>query len=295
MNRQEREVRNLNLSDEEALLRDLYTRYEQATVELERLLKEMKLSINDPKVIYQMQYQAELEARIGEILSDLNAGDEKSVDGFLVKCAELGFVGALYSMYHQGFAKDVKLGYGVNSDYAKRLAYHSAELQLRLKSEMTRAIATEMAVEEAMRNVKDEVGKGMNKVVTVAVTEGGRAFEQNNYEAMLAAQAQGAKVSKEWSSVMDNKVRPDHLKLHGQVVPLDEPFVLHSEDGNTYEAMYPHGFGVAKEDIICRCTAVPRIENPSGQGNGYGSYELFKKALIAGGLAWMAFSDNTSE
>ena len=52
MNRQEREVRNLNLNDEEVLLRDLYTRYEQATVELERLLKEMKLDINDPKVIY---------------------------------------------------------------------------------------------------------------------------------------------------------------------------------------------------------------------------------------------------
>ena len=295
MNRQEREVRSLNLSDEEQLLRDLYERYDKVTVELERLIKELKLDFDDPKVIYQIERQQELEVRISEILADLNAKDEESVKGFLTKCAELGFIGALYSMYHQGFAKDVKTGYSVNSDYSKRLAYHNSQLQLEAKAEITRGIAAGMAVEDISRNVRDRVNASRNKVVTVAVTEGGRTFEENNYGAMLEAQAQGAEVEKEWCSVMDNKVRPDHLKLHGQIVPLDEPFVLESEDGNTYTAMYPHGFGVAKEDINCRCTAFPRIKNPTGQANGFGSYSLFKKALIATGLAWMAFGNDTSD
>lgn len=295
MNRREREVRSLSLSDEEQLLRDLYERYEQVSVELERLVKELKLDLDDPKVIYQMEQQAELEARIQEILSDANAKDEESVKGFLERCAELGFIGALYSLYHQGFAKDVNFDYSVTSDYAKRLAYHNAQLHLDAKSEITRGIATDMAFEEISRNVRDRVKVNVNKVVTVARTEGGREFERNNYEAMQVAQAQGTEVEKEWSSVMDSKVRPDHLKLHGQVVPLDEPFVLESEDGNTYTAMYPHGFGVAKEDINCRCTAVPRMKNPTGQDNEYGSYDLFKKALIATGLAWMAFGNRTSE
>lgn len=294
MNRQEREVRKLNLSDEEMLLQTLYANYEEAQARLDYLLKDLMLSVNDPRVIYQMEYQAQLEAEIQRILSDLNSKNTESTQEFIRKCAVLGFVGALYSLYRQGFTDTVPMDTSVNTDAALRLAAHTANLQRELKGEFTRGVAAGMGYDQIAANAKGRMDIDLNNVMRVARTEGGRTFEENSFAAMAAAQKAGAKVMKEWSSVLDTKVRNDHLILHGQRVPLDEPYVLNSEDGNTYYAMYPHGFGIAKEDINCRCTSLPRIEM---EGNSdFDSYESYKKyykqALIAAGFTFAAFGNS---
>ncbi len=51
--------------------------------------------------------------------------------------------------------------------------------------------------------------------------------------------------------------RPTHRELDGQTRELDEPFVVPSTGA---KAMYPGGFGSAKEDIWCRCVMlqIPR-------------------------------------
>lgn len=302
MNRQEREVRNLNLSDEAELLQVLYSRYEEAGAELEHLLKDLMLDLKDPRVIYQMEYQLRLEAEIQDVLTRMNSDNTESVKAFLTTCAEIGFIGALYSVYVQGFSANFSVETIVNSDAELRMALWTANLQRDLKSEFTRGIAAGMSSDKIMTNAQSAMNSNLSRIATIARTEGGRVFEENNYAAMLEIQNQGATVMKEWSSVMDNKVRPDHQTLHGQVVPLDEPFVLHSEDGNTYEAMYPHGFGVAKEDINCRCTSVPKLVTEVNSGSvtqsGYENYETyaaFKKALLAGLIIWAAVGNKNRQ
>ena len=55
---------------------------------------------------------------------------------------------------------------------------------------------------------------------------------------------------KEWVSVDDNRTREAHHHADGQVVPLDEPFIVDGE-----ELMYPGDInGSASNVINCRCT-----------------------------------------
>ena len=70
---------------------------------------------------------------------------------------------------------------------------------------------------------------------------------------MTRAKANGANVVKQWDSTIDKKVRETHAKLDGQVRELEESFEV---DGK--KAMYPHDFGIASEDINCRCSVLER-------------------------------------
>ena len=61
---------------------------------------------------------------------------------------------------------------------------------------------------------------------------------------------------KEWLSTKDDRVRIEHLEVDGQVVPIDEPFIVGGE-----ELMYPgDASGSAGNVINCRCTELPVME-----------------------------------
>ena len=54
---------------------------------------------------------------------------------------------------------------------------------------------------------------------------------------------------------MDKRTRPHHAQLDGQIREIDKPFEV---AGRT--ALYPGGFGVASEDINCRCAVLQRAK-----------------------------------
>jgi hypothetical protein len=59
---------------------------------------------------------------------------------------------------------------------------------------------------------------------------------------------------KQWDSTVDARTRSTHVGLDGQLREIEQPFK--SPTGAT--AMYPGGFGVAGEDINCRCVMLQR-------------------------------------
>lgn len=61
---------------------------------------------------------------------------------------------------------------------------------------------------------------------------------------------------KEWLSVRDGNTRDSHRELDGQTVDSVDG-VFRTSTGRT--ALQPGAFGVAEEDINCRCTALPRV------------------------------------
>jgi uncharacterized protein with gpF-like domain len=59
---------------------------------------------------------------------------------------------------------------------------------------------------------------------------------------------------KEWLSAIDERTRDAHVAANGQVVPVEEPFIVDGE-----ELMCPgdSGAGVSAGNVInCRCTMV---------------------------------------
>ena len=63
----------------------------------------------------------------------------------------------------------------------------------------------------------------------------------------------GAKAKKEWNAILDNRTRESHRLADGQVVDIDEDFIVDGEP-----LMYPGDDSRAsiKNTINCRCTAM---------------------------------------
>lgn len=83
----------------------------------------------------------------------------------------------------------------------------------------------------------------------IARTEGHRVFIEGQEDgARQAAQTSQRAVRKRWVSRLDNRVRNTHQALEGTTLPLGEWFV--TPNGR---AQRPGTFGVAEEDVNCRC------------------------------------------
>jgi HK97 family phage portal protein len=72
----------------------------------------------------------------------------------------------------------------------------------------------------------------------------------------LEAARQGGFERKKWLSSGDHIVRNSHRAMHGQTQPVSHPF----QAPNGAQADYPGGFGVAAEDINCRCAMRPVLD-----------------------------------
>lgn len=91
-----------------------------------------------------------------------------------------------------------------------------------------------------------------SRAEAIAHTETHRAANFGALEGMSQAGVE----KKEWLATQDNVVRDTHSELDGTVIDVDEEFV--SSSGAT--AMFPGDFGVAEEDINCRCGVLSVFE-----------------------------------
>ena len=101
----------------------------------------------------------------------------------------------------------------------------------------------------------------------IARTESLRAVHQGKQnmfmQAIEAGELDPNNMTNEWNTARDERVRNSHGAMHNQLVRFNEMFI--SGQGNM--ALHPGAFGVASEDIQCRCTVGTRIVQvtaPSG-------------------------------
>ena len=92
------------------------------------------------------------------------------------------------------------------------------------------------------------------RALTIARTEATRLANQGAADAYREAENLGMKLEKQWLHSRDEKVRETHLDLEAKGwIPMNSPF-----ESLGSVADVPGGFGVAREDINCRCTFVAR-------------------------------------
>jgi uncharacterized protein with gpF-like domain len=94
---------------------------------------------------------------------------------------------------------------------------------------------------------------GRARARTIARTETGKVASIGTEEALSQAQALGVSVEKQWVTARDPAVRPSHQALDGDTVKQGANF---STDGGA-SAPGPCQFGIAAEDINCRCALRP--------------------------------------
>ena len=91
-------------------------------------------------------------------------------------------------------------------------------------------------------------GGSVDDLIRIAETE---THRDANESALNTAKRAGA-TKKTWVTMLDDRVRTDHDYLEGSTVGIDEDFYT----WQGYHAPAPGLFGVAEEDVNCRCELI---------------------------------------
>lgn len=271
VNKSQKEVQQAHLNAEKHLINLLKRVYGQARNDCEKKIMELSSRTdleNLQSIIYQKQYQEALKKQLEGILDNLQSEEFTSIADYLQKSYHDGYVGVMYDLTKQGIPliipinqeqvvkalqTDSKLSKGLYARLGEDVNY----LKRSIRAELSRGIANGSTWNE----IAGKIAKGMNSpfntsinnAIRIARTEGHRVQQSAALDAQYRAKEKGADVLKQWDSTLDNRTRPHHRMLDGQIRELDEDFEI---EGMTASA--PGHFGKPKEDCNCRCCLLQR-------------------------------------
>lgn len=271
MNKAQKAVIQSQLNDEKHTIELLKRVYAQARKDCENKIMELSSRTdfeNLQSIIYQKQYQEALKKQLEGILDNLQSEEFTSIADYLQKSYHNGYIGVMYDLTKQGIPlivpvnqeqvvkalqTDSKLSKGLYARLGEDVNY----LKRSIRAELSRGIANGSTWNE----IAGKISKGMNSpfntsinnAIRIARTEGHRVQQSSILDAQYRAKEKGADIVKQWDSTLDNRTRPHHKMLDGQIRELDEDFEV---EGMTASA--PGHFGRAKEDINCRCCLLQR-------------------------------------
>lgn len=104
----------------------------------------------------------------------------------------------------------------------------------------------------------------LRRGTTIVSTELNRAFSAANQLRMEQSAQYVPGLQKKWLKSGKREPRPEHVAIHGQVQPVDKPFVL---EGGAVKMMQPGDPSApARHTINCGCASVPVVpkDNPYG-------------------------------
>jgi len=154
-----------------------------------------------------------------------------------------------------------------NRDYARQLWNESVQdittstgtsIMSVVERGLTNGLSTRAIAENLLQDDQSGIFN-LGRANRIARTESTRVVNQATTESYRTLSANGIQVKKQWLSSRDALVRDSHVALDGQTVGANENFQLPSQYGG-YEASSPASFPVAGENINCRCTVIPVLD-----------------------------------
>lgn len=268
MNSRQKEVIQSQLDSEKKVLKELEKSYKDALVMINQKIN-LLMARNDADmahVIYQIEHQKALKTQVQAILEELQTKEFETISEYLTHAYENGFIGVMYDLEGQGIPLIIPIDQEqvleaiqhetkLQDNLYTSLGKDIKELQKEIAGEISRGLSSGMGYTEIARNVAMYTAIPLNKAMTIARTESHRIGCKANLDAQYKAKEKGADIVKQWDSTLDGDTRPSHKKLDGQIREVDEPFEV-----NGHKAMYPGGFGIAEEDINCRCSILQRAK-----------------------------------
>lgn len=286
MNKRQKMVQEAFLNNEEAVIRRLKQVYAQSLKDITKKSEELQESINSLTMatmagdmdeeakkqlqsmiqskVYQKQYQDALKKQVSSILDTMQVEEFKTVDEYLKKCYEEGFLGTMYDLHGQGIplcfpldqeamVRAVQLDSKISGGLYKRLGEDVALLKKKITAQVSRGISTGMSFQQVAQQLAGYTKIGFNNAVRIARTEGHRIQVQSGMDACYKAKEKGADVVKQWDSTLDGKTRPSHKKVDTEIRELDESF--------SNKLMFPGDpDGGADEVVNCRCALLQRAK-----------------------------------
>ena len=261
MDRRQKEVQAELLDHEEKIINQLRINYTAALKDIKAKISRMEKNPNFPgKNIRHDKYQRMLEAQLETILHKLGDRSTQDMTAYLESVYTEAFLGCLYGMHGDGVDLILKIDEGkiekcLNKNtkdlkFSSRIYQNVDQLKGVVKEEISRGFSSGKDYATIAGQIAIRAGTSYARMCTIARTEGHRVTSESEMDCMNEAKSKGADVVKEWISTLDSDTRQTHVELDGQIRELNEYFEIPSTGA---KAMYPGGFGIACEDINCRC------------------------------------------
>lgn len=271
MNKAQKEVQKAHLEQEAKTIQELKQVYRQAKKDCEEKIRELSARTdleNIQSIIYQKQYQEALKKQLDGILDNLQANEFTSIADYLGKSYYNAYTGVMYDLHKQGIpiimpirqeqvVKALQVDSKLSKGLYQRLGEDVTQLKKSIRAELSRGIAGGASWNEMAANIANGMNspfkKAYNKAIRISRTEGHRIQQQSALDAQKSAKEKGADVVKQWDATLDDKTRPTHQELDGQIRELEEDFTV-----GGISVAYPGGFGDPAEDCNCRCALLQR-------------------------------------
>lgn len=137
------------------------------------------------------------------------------------------------------------------STLSKRLYKYRDELASKISDAIARGFSFGYGYDRMALEISTITEANYRQALRIARTEGGRVRSITTQKGYEEVKEKGVDLKKQWMATNDGRTRTDHSLLNGQIQEVDEDFKIGS-----YKAQGPRMFGIAEEDINCRCTTV---------------------------------------
>jgi len=148
--------------------------------------------------------------------------------------------------------------------WIKRSTEHGKKLNQTIREKIASGLIQGKSYNAITADIKDAIGRTTSQLMRVVQTETHRVQSMASVEAFEKIKSKGdeygLETKKIWVATLDNKTRDTHAELDGQVADDNGMFKI-----NGLEAEAPGLFGVAEEDINCRCTIAYEIDGITPQ------------------------------
>lgn len=266
MRKSEKEALQAMLDDEQETIKALEKAYQRAIRRIDNHIRILESDEMTQSKIYQKRYQEAMKAQINAALDELHKKSNQTIEEYLTRSYQHGYVGTMYSLHKQGMPllspidqRAVTRAIRTDSKLSGRLYGELGVDMQKLKKTIRREISVGISIGSdysmIARQVQISSGIPLKRAKTIVRTEGHRIQQQSADDARNAAKGQGCQVVKQWDAVLDGNTRTDHRILDGQIREVGEPFEI---DGK--KAEYPGAFGRPEEDCNCRCVALTRAK-----------------------------------
>lgn len=136
-----------------------------------------------------------------------------------------------------------------------RIVNCNQTIKRRIADQLQQGMIQGDSIMQLSDRVKQEYNIARSRALTIARTE---VVGATNEGEQLAMEDEGVE-KQMWVTAGDEAVRSSHESANGQIVKLNEPFVLIADSGARTEVNYPGDpqCGNAAEIVNCRCTTFP--------------------------------------
>ena len=267
MKKWEKEILQKQINDEQLTIYRLQDSYKFALEGVKEKIQVLQAKEQTQSVIYQLKYQKALQKELEDIYTKMSQNWYQTIDEYLKDCYEDSFYSTMYGLHQQGipvvipFDQKEVAQIAAQSDYqgiklSEKLYSNAVETARISRQEITKGIAMNSSYADIARAVEKRSEASINQAYRITRTESHRIQNEVKYKTIDKVKSEkGADIVKQWDSTIDKRTRPSHAALDGQLREIDQPF---KSPLNGHTAMYPGGFGIASEDINCRCVVLQR-------------------------------------